>query len=159
MKITKRIEANIIAKWKTGQFTKVALAKIYKVSEKTIRNIVHGVEPDNKGLVDLGVALEVVKKSEKTPIETKEINKAIEDKVSTLSIDDKLVKNNRKILIEAQKIIGKALDNEEVNITNVKNITSVVKDIEAVANPRTNDTKVEINNANVQQTAIQIEWD
>jgi len=159
LKITKRIEANIIAKWKTGQFTKVALAKIYKVSEKTIRNIVHGVEPDNKGLVDLGVALEVVKKSEKTPIETKEINKAIEDKVSTLSIDDKLVKNNRKILIEAQKIIGKALDNEEVNITNVKNITSVVKDIEAVANPRTNDTKVEINNANVQQTAIKVEWD
>lgn len=39
-KLSDRQKNNIIAKFKTGTYTNIQLAKAYKVSEKTIRNII-----------------------------------------------------------------------------------------------------------------------
>ena len=41
-KITERQKSNIIAKWNTGEYTKVELAKYYKVSESAIRKVISG---------------------------------------------------------------------------------------------------------------------
>ena len=84
----------------------------------------------------------------------------IREEIDTIAEDVALIGNNRKLLKGFQGLIAKNL--KEGGFKTAQDIRAGVgsiKDIEAVANPRTNDTKVEINNANVQQTAIQIEWD
>ena len=68
---------NIIAKWNTGEYTKTELAKVYKVSEKVIRNIVGKEEPTNAHIVEAQVMIEKVKKSEKSPNEIKAIEQAV----------------------------------------------------------------------------------
>ena len=68
-KLSDRQKNNIIAKWKTGQYTKIALAKTYKVDEKTIRKITENIEPKNADFVEATLMLEKAKKSELSPIE------------------------------------------------------------------------------------------
>jgi len=77
-KLSERQRNNILALWDTGSFTKTAIAKKYKVSEKIIRNIVDGNAPKNKALVDEQLLLNERKKSELSPIEIKAVNNAVE---------------------------------------------------------------------------------
>lgn len=89
-KLTDRQKNNILAKWHTGQYTKTELAKMYKVDETTIRRITDKQEPKSADLVEAGAKLEILKKADKTPIETIEINKAIKKRESELSIADEI---------------------------------------------------------------------
>ena len=68
---------NIVAKWKTGEYTKVQLAKAYKVDEKTIRKIVGTQQTTNAEIVEAGVLVEKAKMSAKSPLDKKEIDNAI----------------------------------------------------------------------------------
>lgn len=106
-KLTNRQKANILAKWNTGEYTKTQLAKTYKVTEKVIRNITGLEKPSNANIVEAGVILETLKKSEKSTIEQKAINHAIEQR---LKID--FEKDNLKVKVfEAQlKAIDKIKD-------------------------------------------------
>lgn len=88
-KLTDRKKNNILALWNTGTFTKVSLAKKYKVSEKIIRNIVDGQPPKNKALVDEQLLLNEKKKSELSPIEIR----AVDNAVSTLEKNREYISN------------------------------------------------------------------
>ena len=151
MKLTKRKIANIIAKWKTGQYTKTLLSKKYGVSEGRVRAILKGIPKENENLVKIGVALEASKKYEKSTIEAQEIDKAIKAQIETIESDNKLISNNRKLLLESQKILSESFINKEINSSNIKNVTGAIKDIEAVANPQ---AKTQVNVQN--NTAINI---
>lgn len=103
-KLTDRQKSNIRAKWKTGEYTKLHLAKVYKVDEKTIRNITDGVEPENAHIVEAAVLVEKAKKSEKSPIETAAINKAVNDRLAKEHYEDK---NTLRIYELTDKVLDK----------------------------------------------------
>lgn len=102
-KLTDRQKNNIVAKWKTGQYTKTQLAKSYKVDEKTIRKITDGIEQENADIVEAAVLIERVKKSEKSPIETAAINQAVKYRLEKEYTED----NNK---IKVYDVTTKALD-------------------------------------------------
>lgn len=87
-KLTDRQRSNIIAKWNTGQYTKTALAKTYKVTEKVIRELVGKEEPINSHIVEAQLLIESIKKSEKSPIEIQAINQAVQHRLKEQYADD-----------------------------------------------------------------------
>lgn len=87
-KLTDRQRSNIIAKWNTGQYTKTALAKTYKVTEKVIRELVGKEEPTNSHIVEAQLLIENIKKSEKSPIEIQAINQAVQHRLKEQYADD-----------------------------------------------------------------------
>lgn len=119
-KISDRQKNNIIAKWKTGQYTKSALAKTYKVDEKTIRNITENIEPKNADFVEATLILEKAKKSELSPIEIVEIDKAVKYRLEKeFSEDNKRVRiydTSFKILNAIDGILKKGKVEEKVSI-------------------------------------------
>ena len=90
-KLSDRQKNNIIAKWNTGEYTKIQLAKAYKVTEKVIRNIVGLEKPTNAHIVEAGVILERAKKYGKSPLESRAINQAVKERLEKEFSDD----NNR----------------------------------------------------------------
>lgn len=119
-KLSDRQKNNIIAKWKTGQYTKSALAKTYKVDEKTIRNITENIEPKNADFVEATLMLEKVKKSELSPIEITEIDKAVKYRLEKeFSEDNKRVRiydTSFKILDVIDGILKKGKVEEKVSV-------------------------------------------
>lgn len=119
-KLSDRQKNNIIAKWKTGQYTKSALAKTYKVDEKTIRNITENIEPKNADFVEATLMLEKVKKSELSPIEITEIDKAVKYRLEKeFSEDNKRVRiydTSFKILDAIDGILKKGKVEEKVSV-------------------------------------------
>lgn len=115
-KLSDRQKRNIIAKWHTGQYTKTAIAKSYKVTEKVVRDLVGKEKPRNADIVEASVIVEVAKKSDKTTSETTAINNAVSDimqddekrnKIDTLSMEvldavSKLIKKGKgqKVVME-----------------------------------------------------------
>ena len=106
-KLSDRQKNNIFDKWNTGSYTKTQLAKAYKVSEKTIRDIVGKEKPTNSHFVEAGVFLETAKKSEKSPNEIKAINQAIKYELDSLEY-----KQNNKVLVHdsAKEVLGMIMD-------------------------------------------------
>lgn len=119
-KLSDRQKNNIIAKFKTGTYTNIQLAKLYKVDEKTIRNITAGISKDNADIVEAGVLLEKAKKSEKTPIEISEINKAIEYRLKQEFTEDnkrvRIYDTSFKILDAIDGILKKGKVEEKVSV-------------------------------------------
>lgn len=113
-KLSDRQKNNILAKWHTGQYAKTELAKVYKVDEKTIRDIVDKQKPRNAEIVEVGAKLEILKKSEKTPIETAEINKAIIKRVAELSIADEIKQEVLSGTLLNIKSVKKKIELEEI---------------------------------------------
>lgn len=106
-KLTDRQRGNIVAKWNTGQYTKTALAKTYKVTEKVIRELVGKDEPTNSHIVEAQLLIENVKKSEKSPIEIQAINQAVQYRLKEQYADD----NKRvKIYDLTDKLLDKVSD-------------------------------------------------
>lgn len=75
-------------------------------------------------------------------------------RVETILEDNKLIQNNRKLLVAVQSIIGKELRSNKINASNVKSITGAILDIEKVANPQASKQEINIQNSNNQQTNI-----
>lgn len=119
-KLSDRQKNNIIAKWKTGQYTKIALAKTYKVDEKTIRKITENIEPKNADFVEATLMLEKAKKSELSPIEITEIDKAVKYRLEKEFSDDnkkvRIYDTSFKILNAIDEILKKGKVEEKVSI-------------------------------------------
>lgn len=83
-----------------------------------------------------------------------EINDIIVDKINTQILDNELISNNRKLAKMIQGVIVN--ERQKINIGNIKQVSSTLKDIESMANPSPN-TLIQNNNANVQENkTIQI---
>ena len=82
-------------------------------------------------------------------------------RIETILEDNKLIQNNRKLLVAVQGIIGQEIRNNKVNASNIKSITGAILDIEKVANPQANKQEINIQNTNALQNniPIQIEWE
>ena len=174
-KITDRQKNNIIAKWKTGQYTKTSLAKLYKVDEKTIRNITDAIDTENSDIVEACLMIEKVKKSDLSPIEVTEVNRAVEYRLKKeFSEDNKRVKvydlsyklidvvedllKNKKVKEKINVGIGvQEFQERDLNTSDVKNISDTISQIGKTLSVVDNKETV-INNANVQSndTAMQI---
>ena len=72
-------------------------------------------------------------------------------RVETILEDNKLIQNNRKLLVAVQGIIGQEIRNNKINASNVKSITGAILDIEKVANPQANKQEINIQNTNATQ--------
>ena len=101
-KLTDRQKSNIRAKFKTGQYTKTQLAKSYKVDDKTIRNIVKGIEPENADIVEAQLIVEKAKKSGKSPAEITAIDQAVKYRLETEFNEDN---NKVKVFNATSKIL------------------------------------------------------
>lgn len=176
-KLSDRQKNNIIAKFKTGTYTNIQLAKTYKVDEKTIRNITDGISKDNADIVEAGVILEKFKKSEKSPIEISEINKAIEYRLTKeFSEDNKKVKiydTSFKILDLVNSILKKGtvedkisvgdgiqkFEDRRLNANDAEKLANTVDKISVTTNvnPRHANTNIKVDNNNLQQTNLSIE--
>ena len=75
-------------------------------------------------------------------------------RIETILEDNKLIQNNRKLLVAVQSIIGQELRSNKINASNVKSITGAILDIEKVANPQASKQEINIQNTNAQQTNI-----
>lgn len=109
-KLTDRQRDNIQAKWDTGNYTKVDLAKSYKVTEKVIRNIVGKAEPKNAHIVEAGAMLESLKKEGKSPLEVRQIDHAIKERVKIVYDKEVLKENIFETQLKAVKKINDLLD-------------------------------------------------
>jgi len=110
-KLSDRQKIKIKAKWDTGQYTKVALAKTYKVSDVMIGKIVGSEQPKNSHIVEAQLYIENVKKLEKSSTEIQAINQAVDNKIKEqLSIDNKRIKIDQttdKILEKVNELLDK----------------------------------------------------
>lgn len=171
---------NIIAKWNTGQYTKVQIAKAYKVTEKVIRELVGKEPPSNADIVEAGVFFEKAKNSDKSTSEINAIEQAIKYRLEQEYTTDKNrikvydittdILNGVQELIKgkkAKKIVseghGKGLSTSremEIDLQAIDYKTAMdtvdKASITLGVNERFN-SKVEVNNANVQENkTIQI---
>ena len=178
-KLTDRQRVNIIAKWNTGQYTKTALAKTYKVTEKVIRELVGKDEPTNSHIVEAQLLIESVKKSEKSPIEIQAINQAVQyrlkeqyaddnkrvkiydltDKVLNL-LDRKMDKGTKQIVMKVKEFSKDGGSSESLEVIDVELDTSDLKNIQdtidkASVTNNTNDRHAKNGDVNVQtNTAV-----
>jgi transposase len=109
-KLTDRQRTNIYNKYHTGEYNKSQLAKRYKVDEKVIRNIVGKEEPKNSHIVEAGVMLESLKKSELSPNEIQAVNHAIEQRLKIEFDKDNLKVKIYETQVKAIDKISKLLD-------------------------------------------------
>lgn len=178
-KISDRQKSNILAKWKTGEYSKVQLAKTYRVTEGAIRKIVGNQEPTNKGIVEVQAELEILKKYDKSTIEIAEIDKAVKYRIGQMTEEDQkeirvnktafalldriqqLAESGKKKTLtkvehfdEGKKIMT-TMEEKEVDIspTDIKNMTDGVDKISLTTNvnQRHANSQVNINNTNAQQ--------
>jgi transposase-like protein len=97
-KLTDRQKQNIIALYKTGQYTKRGLAKKYKVAETSIRRIVADITPTNSHIVEKGVELEK-EKSRISVAEQRAVETAVKEKTAQERMRDVVLDNSLKISV------------------------------------------------------------
>lgn len=78
-----------------------------------------------------------------------EINDIIVNKINTQILDNELISNNRKLAKMLQGVIVN--ERQKINIGNIKQVSSTLKDIETIANPQANRVDTIINNTNATQ--------
>jgi len=78
--------------------------------------------------------------------QNKFIEEMLEERINTVALDNELIGSNRGLLKSFQKLIGDGIkDGIYDNPQNIKAGVSAIKDIEAVANPSTQKTEVNVN--------------
>ena len=148
-KISDRQKRNILAKWHTGEYSKTDLAKMYKVDEKTIRNITDKQDPQNADIVEAQTSLEIFKKSSKSPIEISEINKSVQSRLKAITDSDNLkidiyeaqclaVQRVKELLTNNKKNVAMKLKNGDFDVIE-NNLEHTINNVYIV-------TKDEINN-------------
>lgn len=78
-----------------------------------------------------------------------EINDIIVNKINTQILDNELISNNRKLAKMLQGVIVN--ERQKINIGNIKQVSSTLKDIETIANPQASRIDTIINNTNATQ--------
>ena len=148
-KLTDRQKSNIKAKWDTGQYTKTALAKTYKVSDVMIGKIVGFEEPKNSHIVEAQMLLEEVKKFDKSSIEIQAINQAVEYRLKEKYADDKkrvkiydltdtvldkveeiLKKGKKQIVMKVKEYNPDGGNSESLDVVDVELDTSDLKNLQ-----------------------------
>lgn len=118
-KLTDRQKINLIAKWKTGQYTKVQLAKAYKVSESYVRKTIGEIPAENADIVEASIILEKAKKCDKSAIEVTAINQAVEYRLKREYSDDnkrvRVYDTSFEILDTINGILKKGTVTEKIN--------------------------------------------
>ena len=77
-------------------------------------------------------------------------------RLNTIADDNELIGNNRKIAKMLQGVI--VAKRQDITLSNIKNVSGVIKDIESIANPTAN--KTEVNGATtIRQENIIITWE
>ena len=79
-----------------------------------------------------------------------DLNDIIVNKINTQILDNELISNNRKLAKMLQGVIVN--ERQKINIGNIKQVSSTLKDIETIANPQANRIDTIINNTNAQLT-------
>lgn len=132
------------------------ICKKYKIAKKTLQNKIYEFRWEIKGNIDSdinefrAVLGKVTEKAQNNP----EATDIYIEKIVTILEDNKLVQNNRKLLVAVQSIIGQELRSNKVNASNVKSITGAILDIEKVANPQASKQEINIQNTNATQLNI-----
>ena len=128
MALSTKRKNQIIADWKAGRFKSFyAVAKFYKISEPTAKNILADISQSNADIVEVGVAYETAKKLSKNLVEVHAIERAVAERTVKDEIKDESLEATllnirslkRKIISEeiesavdhkyAQEAIDKAL--------------------------------------------------
>ena len=146
MALTTNKRNKILNEWKAGAKSYNSLAKKHKVSVNTVKKICKDVPKANADIVAKGVEYELMKKSIKDASEIKVIERAVQERVNTLEDDNFLVKNNRALLKALHSKIAEEIKSNAQTPQDIKHITGAIKDIESVANPRTQQTNIQVNN-------------
>lgn len=115
-RLTERQKNNIVAKWKTGQYTLREIANLYKVDHKTIHRIVEDVPKENADIIEAQTQLEILKKSTKTPQEIAEINKSVESRLKAINDSDSLKLKIYETQISAVDLIVKLLNKQKKQV-------------------------------------------
>lgn len=74
-------------------------------------------------------------------------------KLDTMEQDNELIGNNRKIAKMLQGVI--VANRQDINLTNIRNVSGVMKDIESIANPQA--ARLELNNSIQNNIVVEIE--
>ena len=78
-----------------------------------------------------------------------DLNDIIVNKINTQILDNELISNNRKLAKMLQGVIVN--ERQKINIGNIKQVSSTLKDIETIANPQANKQEINIQNTNATQ--------
>lgn len=156
MALSTKRKNQIIADWKAGRFKSFyAVAKHYKISEPTAKNILADIPQSNADIVEVGVAYETAKKLSKNLVEVKAIERVvaertIKDEIRDLALETTLANIRsvrKKIELEevetmqehrhAQETIDKALissgvadrhaPKQDINLTNAQQNNTEIK--------------------------------
>lgn len=167
-KLTDRQKNNLIAKFKTGTYTNIELAKKYKISESMVRKITKGINKENSHIVEAGVVLENAKKCEKSAIEIKEIDNAIKYRLEKEYSDDnkrlRVYDASFKILDKVNDILEKGkvpekvnkgdgiqqIEEREINASDAEKLANAVDKISVTTNvnQRHSNTQLSVNTQN-----------
>ena len=109
-------------KWEVKGHLKAEIDGFYDNVHKTTQNI-EKLHPDNQDI--------------------------LLERLNTLEQDNELVKNNRTIAKMLQGII--VSNRNSINLQNIKTVSGVIRDIEAIANPQANKQEINIQNTNATQ--------
>ena len=150
MAISIRRRKKILAEWKAGKFNNAhQIAKKYRIDHKTAKKIIMGVAQTNAHITDALELVENAKRAIKSRVEIQAIEKTVQDRISTMEIDNELIDNNRKLAKLVQK---KILQNkDDIDLRSIKNVTGALKDIENIANPQ---NKTEVNVSQTQEIKV-----
>ena len=145
-----------------GGLDKQDIIKKYKLDNKQLSNKINNENWIVKGHLKAEVDgfYETIHKTaqniEKLHPQNQEI---LIERLNTLEQDNELIGNNRKIAKMLQGIIVN--NRTSINLQNIKSVSGVIRDIEAIANPQSNKQEVNINTqTNIQNNApVVIEWE
>lgn len=85
--------------------------------------------------------------------DNKIMQEVIADKLNTQLQDNEIIKNNRDLALLLQK---KIVDNkEEINLKNIKTVSSTLRDLESIANPKPD---IQIDNSKTEIKVLQVEF-
>ncbi len=148
----------IIAEWKAGKYPSYsAVSTAWGISRPTAKRLLGEIDKDNMSIVEAGVLYKTGLGVTKTLQELKAVEKLVEERISTLKSDNELVDNNRKIAKMLQSVIVKNKD--DINVTNLRNVSGTIKDIESIANPSASKSDTQVNVQTNVQNNVAIEWE
>lgn len=131
-------------------FDRDEICKKYRITPKILSNKINKEDWAVKGSVKADVIglSEQVHKTAQNVTKLHPKNQELANEVfSTMTEDQELMTNNRKISKLLQSIIIQ--NRNDITLQNIKSVSGTLKDIESIANPQT--SKAEINNINAQQ--------
>ena len=112
MAISTRKKNLIIAEWKAGKYKSAyAVSKAHKISDKTAKKIIAGIQQENADIVEAGVMYESAKKSVKNPIEINAIESVVNDRIKIQRISNTILDGVENLLNggKAKKVVVESM--------------------------------------------------